>query len=92
MQQMAGPHLNRDVVARFLSVLPSYPIGTHVLVIGGRLRGFRGVITNVTSAQIDAPTLRVIFDPRGRMVAPFEVDTSKEPGIALAAIPSSGSA
>lgn len=89
MQQMAGSHLNRDVVARFLSGLPSYPIGTHVLVISGRLRGFRGVITRVKPAQINAPTLRVIFDARGQMVAPFEVDTSKEMGLSLAAVPSS---
>jgi HD-GYP domain-containing protein (c-di-GMP phosphodiesterase class II) len=87
MGQMAGTHLNRDVVTKFMTILPSYPIGTDVIVIEGRLRGFRGIITDVKPSHINAPVLRVMFDPQGHTVAAFEVDTSKEMGLVLAVIP-----
>ena len=84
---MAGKHLNREIVARFLTILPVYPIGTRVVVISSKLRGYRGIVTDVHPAHLARPTVRIVFDPQGKSVAPFEVDTSREREIEIATAP-----
>ena len=87
LRQMAGSHLNRKIVSRFLSILPTYPVGTEVVVAGGKLEGYRGIVTHVDPAHIHRPTVRILFDPTGRRVTPFHIDTSREREMDLA-IPS----
>ncbi|HEX2922924.1 MAG TPA: HD domain-containing phosphohydrolase, partial [Chloroflexota bacterium] len=87
MRQMAGTHLNRDVVAKFMTILPAFPIGTDVIIVAGRLRGYRGIVTEMKPLDINAPVVRLLYDSRGRTIAPIDVDTSDEEGIVLAAIP-----
>jgi HD-GYP domain-containing protein (c-di-GMP phosphodiesterase class II) len=84
IQGMAGSHLNREIVTRFLTVLPTYPISTEVVVISPKLRGYRGIVTDVHPAHLSRPTVRLVFDPQGRTIAPFEVDTSREKDIEIA--------
>ncbi len=84
LQGMAGPHLNREIVTRFLTILPTYPISTEVVVISRKLQGYRGIVTDVHPAHMNRPTVRMLFDPHGRSIAPFEVDTSKEKEIEVA--------
>ena len=43
LRKIAGSHLNSDLVHRFLSVLPTYPVGTEVVVISRKLRHHRGL-------------------------------------------------
>lgn len=84
LQGIAGSHLNREIVTRFLTVLPTYPISTDVVVISPKLRGYRGIVTDVHPAHLSRPTVRILFDPHGRTTAPFEVDTSREKDIDIA--------
>jgi HD-GYP domain-containing protein (c-di-GMP phosphodiesterase class II) len=84
MRDMAGYHLNSEVVTGFLSVLPLYPVGTKVAVTSGRLNGCIGVVTDQNPLHMDRPMVRIVASPAGRMVAPVEVDTSREKGIELA--------
>ena len=84
MHDMAGNHLNRELVARFISILPVYPVCTEVIVISGKLKGFRGIVTQVDHKRLARPTVRILFDPRGRQIAAFEVDTAKEKDVDLA--------
>jgi preprotein translocase subunit SecD len=67
---MAGAHLNRELVQRFLSLLPPYPVATAVVMTAGSLKGYRGVVTRVNRHAIDRPAVRVIFDLYGRPIAP----------------------
>ncbi len=84
LQGMAGTHLNRDIVTRFLTILPSFPVSSEVVVISHKLQGYRGIVTEVSPAHVHRPKVRILFDPHGNMVAPFEVDTSKEKEIEIA--------
>ena len=83
LREVAGRHLNREIVERFLSILPPYPIGTEVVVTAGRLRGYRGVVTSVDAATQNRPTVRFVLDPDGRAIDPFEVDTSRDAEIKI---------
>lgn len=85
--RMAGTHLNADIVRRFLSMLPLYPIGTQVAIISGRLQGLRGVVTQVNPSDIQRPVVRILFGPNGTEVPPFEVDTSADGSLELAVAP-----
>jgi len=85
LQKMAGPHLNRELVKRFLSMLPTYPVGSEVVVITGRLQGHRGIVTEVSASDIHRPIVRILFDPEGNKVTPFVVDTRVERDVELAA-------
>ncbi len=84
LQSMAGSHLNREIVTRFLTVLPTYPVSTEVVIISPKLQGYRGKVTDVHPAHLNRPTVRILFDPHGRTVAPFEVDTSREKEVEVA--------
>ncbi|MCL5960782.1 MAG: HD-GYP domain-containing protein, partial [Chloroflexi bacterium] len=77
LQEMAGSHLNSQIVTHFLSVLPVYPIGTQVAITSGELEGWRGVVIETNPSAVDRPVVRILFDPDGQEIAPFEVDTSK---------------
>ncbi len=84
MREMAGTHLNRELVRRFFSILPAFPVGTEVVVISSKLEGHRGVVTATSSADIQRPTIRILFDQYGRKVPPFEVNTAVDKEIELA--------
>ena len=84
LHEIAGSHLNREIVSRFLSILPAYPIGTEVVVISSKLRGYRGVVSELNPRDIHRPRVRIIFDPAGQAIAPMEVNTSEERDVELA--------
>jgi len=85
MREMAGTHLNRELVRRFLSILPTFPVGSEVVIISDKLRGHRGVVISIPSRNIHRPTIRIHFDQYGRRITPFEVNTAVEKEIELAA-------
>lgn len=83
MREMAGSHLNMELVRRFLSILPIYSVGSKVVVTAGRLKGYIGVVTDQNPKLVDRPMVRMVADPTGRLISPVDVDTSKEDGIEL---------
>ena len=84
LHQMAGTHLNREIVGGFVSILPAYPVGTEVVVISGKLRGYRGLVSELNSRDIHRPRIRILSDPGGRAIAPDELNTSEDREIELA--------
>jgi HD-GYP domain-containing protein (c-di-GMP phosphodiesterase class II) len=86
LREKAGSHLNREVVRRFLTILPVFPVGTEVVVIAGKLRGHRGVVTAVNPEDVQRPTVRIVLGPEGQEIPPFEVDTREDRDLQLAAM------
>ncbi|HEX2922923.1 MAG TPA: HD-GYP domain-containing protein [Chloroflexota bacterium] len=84
LREMSGTHLNRELIRRFLSILPSYPIGSEIEVISGKLKGHKGVVTEVNPIEVNRPKIRIMFDPEGHKLTPFQVDTTTEREIELA--------
>ena len=84
LRKMAGSHLNSELVHRFLSVLPTYPVGTEVVVISSKLRDYRGVVIGINPLNVHKPKVRILFDPTGRKITTIEIDTLKEAEIELA--------
>src|SRR5579884_2068815 len=90
MRSMAGPHLNREIVHHFLSILPVFPVGLEVRVTQGRLKGYRGVVARVNERAMDRPVVRITNDASGRRIAAFDVDLALEERTAIAATLSTG--
>lgn len=84
MRGMAGGHLNREIVERFLSILPLYPVGTEVIALSGEPRGCRGVVVSVDAAALDRPIVRFIQKASGENIEPFEVELTHQPDIEIA--------
>jgi HD-GYP domain-containing protein (c-di-GMP phosphodiesterase class II) len=74
----AGHHLNRQMVAAFLAVLPPYPLGTQVLIVDGTWSGHVAVVARVPHDRMDTPIIRVLAAPDGARVAPVEIDLTRE--------------
>jgi putative nucleotidyltransferase with HDIG domain len=92
LRQFAGHHLNAEALNAFLSMAPSYPVGMHVRVQGGRYDGCYGVVTRVRPATPDRPDVRLLVDRWGRpLPADCEIRLAQQPdSVELVAVPESG--
>jgi HD-GYP domain-containing protein (c-di-GMP phosphodiesterase class II) len=84
MRQMAGPHLNREIVQHFLAILPVFPVGLEVRITQGRLKGYRGVVARLNQKAMDRPVVRVLYDNHDHRIQSFDYDLLKERGATLA--------
>ena len=87
-----GRHLNRELVAAFVTYVQHFPIGSHVEFTGGEYDGARGVVYDVSANAPTRPRVRVLFDRRGNPLAEgVEVDTREQPpDVTLRVLPDSG--
>jgi HD-GYP domain-containing protein (c-di-GMP phosphodiesterase class II) len=76
LNRMAGPHLNREIVQRFLSWLPAFAPGMPIVVTEGRFKGYRGVVVAPGRAA-DRPVVQIGHDAAGRAIAPFQLDLAR---------------
>lgn len=74
----AGTLYNREMVDRFLAVVPPYPVGTQIVVREGPYRGYRGVVVRVPREAVRRPLVRLLTDDRDRRIEPVELDLLKE--------------
>ncbi|MGE3960895.1 MAG: HD-GYP domain-containing protein [Dehalococcoidia bacterium] len=78
----AGARLNAEVVARFVDMIPRYPVGTEVILHGGRHEGSRAVVVG-QGPERDRPTVRIYATPGGTVTA-TDVALAAEPAVDLA--------
>lgn len=74
VREAAGTILNREVVDLFLSYLPVFPVGTSVVVTGGKYAGWRGVVVGVDRADLSRPLVRLLYDQSNRLKNPVNVN------------------
>lgn len=78
MRRMAGAQLNGDLLQVFMHIVPVYPTGYPVRIVGGALDRWQGVVAKLGSPDINRPVVRVFQKPDGGEVEPFEVDLAKD--------------
>ena len=89
--RLAGTHLNREIVAHFLAVLPIYPLGASVQILSGAYERYRGVVSGIDPEHLNQPTIRVLYSPIGEAIDPIELDIARDPAI-LSCMPLRGEA
>ncbi|MBX7258492.1 MAG: HD domain-containing protein [Candidatus Hydrogenedentes bacterium] len=70
----AGTRLNRELVTAFLRIAPVYPLGTEVVVDGGKYDRYVGIVTEVRQSSLDKPVIALYRDPAGKLILPVELD------------------
>ncbi len=76
----AGPCLNAEVAAKFLGLLPPWPLGAEVRVTGADLedahlaRQARGVVVTLHGSDPGHPSVRLVADASGQPVDPITLD------------------
>lgn len=88
LRRLAGSHLNREVVAHLLAVLPVYPLGTDVVVVSGQYAQFRGIVSRVHREQLDRPTIRLLYAADRRRISPIDLDLRSSDDV-IACLPAS---
>ncbi|MBI2940699.1 MAG: HD-GYP domain-containing protein [Chloroflexi bacterium] len=86
IRELAGTHLNREMIDTFLTVLPVFPVGLEVVVTSGRYRGYRGVVARVNQRQLDRPVVRMLTNGRGQQLIPFDLDLARYPDVTIATV------
>jgi putative nucleotidyltransferase with HDIG domain len=83
MRQMAGRHLNEEVIGAFFATIPLFPIGAPVRITGGKYDGYTGVVIENRPGRLDRPVVRLTLDPRGLPVEGEEFRTFTDPDCEL---------
>jgi HD-GYP domain-containing protein (c-di-GMP phosphodiesterase class II) len=78
----AGQHFDPEVVEIFQSVVAPYPPGTCVVLSDGSI----GLVTDVRPGAVRQPVVRVIADPSGVPVPPWEIDLSRVRDITIVSV------
>jgi putative nucleotidyltransferase with HDIG domain len=93
LRSMAVKHLNHEAVEAFVSAVQPFPVGSHVQVSGGVYDQCVGVVVRsaLKRREAERPTVRLLFDPRGKSLDGIEVNVSEQPsGVCLHSLPESG--
>lgn len=80
MREMAGSHLNKEVVQTFFSTVPIFPPGITVRVYTGPFAGYVATVVRTRRGAPDRPTIRLLLDPQGNPCHPTELDLRTTPG------------
>src|SRR3954452_1872980 len=82
----AGRAFDPDVVDIFRRVVTPYPPGVEIELGDGR----RGVVVSVPQDNLTRPLVRIGWDPGGRTVSPYELDTATEPDLEITGVTARG--
>jgi hypothetical protein len=83
IRELAGHHLNHEVVRCFSASIPVFPVGAVIQIEGGRYDGFRGVVVENRPGRLDKPTVRLTVDRRGALLDPDDFATFTDPDCEL---------
>ncbi|HEY3109963.1 MAG TPA: response regulator [Chloroflexota bacterium] len=86
LRGLAGSHLNHEIVAHLLELLPVYPLGSEVEVKTGPLVGYRGVVARVDRRHLDHPLVRLLWDRGRQRIEPVELDLRRDEAV-IASVP-----
>jgi HD-GYP domain-containing protein (c-di-GMP phosphodiesterase class II) len=83
---MSGTHLNKEAVDLFLSVVTPYPVCSEVIVVNGKYAAFSGIVKSVSPEKLARPVIRILRNPAGERVEPFDLDLGVELDVIIRAM------
>lgn len=86
LRQSAGHRLNRQIVESLFTLVPSFPIGTPIRVIGGPKGGHTGFVVEIHDETPSRPVVRLLSNSWGERIRPFVYDTLQDDEAHLRAV------
>lgn len=87
IRRMAGQQLHPELVKAFFEVVPVYPTGYPIRIVGGGLDRWQGIVARLGSPDPNRPVVRLLTRPDGSEAEPFEVDLTKDSTLRLMTAP-----
>lgn len=78
IERDAGTHFNSAVVDVLRTTVPLYPVLSNVCVLSGKYTHYRGVVAEVSRANLNRPKIRLMFNAAGERIDPIEIDLRRE--------------
>ena len=82
-----GVFENDEFRRAFLAIVPTFPTGYPVRLIGGAFDRWQGIVARLGVPDINRPLVRVFVRPDGEEVEPFEVDLARDSALRLMTAP-----
>ncbi|MBI2920002.1 MAG: HD domain-containing protein [Planctomycetes bacterium] len=77
MKTETGAALHPEAMGAFLALTPVYPVGLEVEVTGGEYAGCSGIVSAVTAAALDRPSIRLVKRAGVPLPQSLDADTQK---------------
>ena len=77
---MTGTVYNKDIIITLVKVVPLYPVGIYVKVVGiddSSLTGYYGVVAQINEDNLGKPVIIFVVDNRLKKIKPKKIDTSQ---------------
>jgi len=87
MRRMSSVQLSNDLMTMFFDIVPIYPTGYPVRIVGGALDKWQGVVAKLGTRDINRPIVRLFEKPDGLEVEPIEIDLSRDTAARLMTAP-----
>jgi putative nucleotidyltransferase with HDIG domain len=87
IRRMADAQLHPTLVRAFLEIVPVFPAGYPVRLVGGAFDKWQGIVARLGVPDINRPLVRVFVKPDGEEVEPFEVDLARDSALRLMTAP-----
>jgi HD-GYP domain-containing protein (c-di-GMP phosphodiesterase class II) len=71
-------HFNAEILDFFLGMVPRYPVGFNCEIIEGEYLEYKGVVIALNPDSLNTPVIRILYNPEGKRVKPFDLDLKKE--------------
>ena len=78
IEHNAHSHFNAEIVDKFLSIVPRYPVSSTCEVTAGKYMGYRGVIVSLDENNLNIPNVRLLYDTKEDRIKPINIDLQKE--------------
>ncbi|MFC1513437.1 HD-GYP domain-containing protein [candidate division KSB1 bacterium] len=77
IKDSAYSHFNAEMVEKFLSIIPRYPVGSSFRVTTGQYLDHLGVVIKLNENDLDNPKIRILFDNKDDRIDPIDIDLAK---------------
>jgi len=86
LKNIAGIHLNRELLEKFLKFTPMYPVGYKIQILNSRYKDYFGVVAKINNENLNKPIIRIIYNHNKEKIEPKEINLSKEEDIEIKCI------
>jgi len=88
LKNLSGIHLNREILEKFLEIVPVYPLTTRVLILNGRYKNYEAIVSKTNNKNLSRPVIRILYNDKKERIEPFELDLMIDLDIKIKSIPS----